>query len=176
MYIYDDCGNAIPTPACEVCGDSELGRIRSAGFIRSDVTIADPTDPTDWSGPIAAGTVLVIPNTQGEFDGGTAKIVPGYGQVHERRISSLFKLKFIDPNYIGNAQFYNSIQKDFNWKPFFVTETQVHLADRVAAIVPKAAVQNDDESEVVWEVECSWVSNDLPLPYDVPADTFVCEG
>ena len=108
MYIYDDCGNAIPTPACEVCGDIELGRIRSAGFIRSDVTIADPTDPTDWSGPIAAGTVLVIPNTQGEFDGGTAKIVPGYGQVHERRISSLFKLKFIDPNYIGNAQFYIS--------------------------------------------------------------------
>lgn len=120
MYIYDDCGNAIPTPACEVCGDIELGRIRSAGFIRSDVTIADPTDPTDWSGPIAAGTVLVIPNTQGEFDGGTAKIVPGYGQVHERRISSLFKLKFIDPNYIGNAQFYNSIQKDFNWKPFLL--------------------------------------------------------
>ena len=48
-----------------------------------------------------------------------------------------------------NANFWNDIKNSKNWKVGFRTETQVHLSDVVATIVPKQPIAEDKKAKNV---------------------------
>lgn len=174
IYYKSSCDIPIPDPVCDNCIEPEHGRIRSAGFMREDFAFNNISDPTEWENAINEKLIYVLPMTQGDFDGGTPKTAPGYGSVHLRLLTTDYKLKFKDPNYLANAGFWQAMQQTNNWIPFFVTETQVNIADKPCQIIAKAMVADDDMSEVVWDVECEWVSSNIPAPAPIPTGIFQC--
>lgn len=174
VYYGDECDELEDDHVCSDCDEREGARVRSFGFLREGVTFADPTSTAEWQAKVLSGDVVIIPKTNGTFDGGAPNYGPGFGDEDQRYINSTFKATYRDPNLKTNYNFYEGKKKSSRWKPFYRTESYIWMGDTVATIAPKAPVADDAKAEVVWEIEVSWISRVHPEPFDVPADIFDC--
>ncbi len=159
---------------CDDCEDPELGRIRGIAFIKDDFAFSNAASYTEWFNGIASGDIIIVPFTRGSFDGGTPKEGTGYGDQATKYIGSDYSLTYFDPNYAINRDFYNNIKRFQNYKVAYKTETLVHITDKVCQVLPKAPVQDDITSEVVWEIMVKWSSQNEPTPYTAPDAIFIC--
>ncbi|HEV2353219.1 MAG TPA: hypothetical protein VGR89_03205 [Puia sp.] len=173
QYYSSQCGIA-SNHSCDPCAALEAARVRSVAIISVDWAFSDPTDPAEWHAGIEAGMIVIIPETSGDFDGGTAKTITGFGDTPEQNLTYNFKLTYRDPNYSGNAPFYNSLMFNRNWLVAFRSDTLLHIADKPAVFKPKAQIPDDPQGIVIWEVECNWISKILPAPVQIPAGIFSC--
>lgn len=176
------CGDDLPVHICHDCPDGrvrEFARVRSGGFIRKGylaTLLATPTTLATWEAGIAAGNIIIIPESSGSYDPGDPKELPGYG---DRKVSygpREMTLNLNDPDYVDNYPFYNAII-DFNdLVPFFRTSTLVHIFDVPASIKAKDPVADDLEAEVIWNVECKVTSRNMPSKhlFATIADVFTC--
>ncbi len=178
LYQISACaGNEAPH-VCTGCPDTELGRVRSMAFYKKTYEWVDVEDPTEWQTAMDNGDVIVIPETNGSYDGGgTPKTAPGYGDTKTRLIASTFKISYKDPDYEPNYDFYNDKKAANNWIPIFRTENFIHVADATASFVPKDVVEDDVESEVIWQVDVEWSSRNHPSLHAIPEGIFdTCYG
>lgn len=169
-----DCDDDVPAHECSDCEDVEGAGIRGIAFIKEDYTIANPLLAADWVTGIESGDIIIIPKTRGSFDGGAPQTGPGFGNQKVRYKTTDYSLTYFDPGYTGNRAFYNAIKRQQNYKVAYLTETIVHLTDKVCQVLPKAPVVDDISGEVVWEVMVQWTSKNEPTHYVVPAGVFVC--
>ena len=174
VYYPAGCTAEVPDHYCNPCDALEHGRVRSVAFIDSAFDFVDPSDPTEWQAGIAAKSIIVIPATNGSFDGGSEVETPGYGDQQTKLTGYSFVLTYNDPNYKLNADFYNLLKRSRNYKIAFRTETLTHLSVNTVTVIPKNPVAEDLTSEVVWNVAVKWSEGDLPVPYDTPAGIFEC--
>lgn len=172
IYYPAACSEETVGHNCDPCEDKEHGRIRSVAFIHKSYTFADPTSPTEWSDAIAAGHIIIIPQTNGSYDGGAPKEGPGYGDSPSVYLGSDFSAKFKDPNYASNCAFYNGLKRSRNYKFAYVTETKVHIAGKTCVVLPKNPVADDLTSIVEWDVEVKWQDSDFACPYAIPEGIF----
>jgi len=169
LYYGSNCG-ALNTHQCDPCAPFEAARIRSVAVIHKDWVFNDPTDPAEWQAGIDAGKIFVIPATSGEFDGGTAKTITGFGDTPEQNLTYNFKVTYRDPNYKGNNAFYDALKFSRDFRIGFRSD----IADKTAVWTPKAAIPDDLQGIIVWEVEVAWISKTLPAPVNTPAGIFEC--
>lgn len=174
VYYPDACANEIPDHYCNECEPREHARIRSTAFIAKDFSFIDPSDPDEWEAGIAAKKIIIIPLTNGTFDGGSEVEGPGYGDQASSLNGYNFQAVYNDPNYGLNADFYNAIKNSRNQKFAYRTETKIHLTEVTVQVIPKNPVVEDLTGEVVWNVTVKWSDDDLPIPYDTPAGIFEC--
>lgn len=168
------CDDLELTHTCDECDDPELGRIRGIAFVKDDFAFSNASSYTEWFNGIGSGDIIIIPFTRGSFDGGTPKEGPGYGDQATKYIGSDYSLTYFDPNYESNRDFYNNIKRFQNYRIAYKTETLVHITDKVCQVMPKAPVADDITSEVVWEVNVKWSSNNEPDPAVAPDGIFIC--
>ncbi len=170
---YDTCNDILSPHYTRNCDDeNEHGRIRRGAFIHKSVIatiMADPTDNTAWTTAIAAGTILVMPELAGTFDGGTPKMGPGFGDEKERYIGSDFKAVIKDPLYKENWGFYKSLAGKSSYYFAYCTETQVHITGKPVTVASKNPVTDNVEDNVIWESDISWFESFSPAPHDAPA-------
>lgn len=175
--IYD-CDDAIIDPSCDPClTDLEQGRVRSVAFVHKDLYAAisaNPGDANTWAQGIADKKIFVIPETQGSFDGGSPVEVTGYGDVATKIVGYEFSVAYKDPSLKANQGFYNTIKGSTKWHVAFRTETQTRFSSKPATIIPKAPVEDDLNSEAVWDVEVKWSEKNQPVIFDTPDDIFTC--
>lgn len=174
VYYPSGCEAEVGDHYCNPCDPREHGRVRAAAFIANDFAFTDPTNPTEWRNGILNKKIIIIPETNGTFDGGTEVEGPGYGDQATQVTGYNFSATFNDPNYKLNADFYNAIKRSRNWRFAYKTETQVHLTQNTVSIIPKNPVADDIASDVVWNVLVKWSEGDLPVPYDEPSGIFTC--
>ena len=169
VYYPSGCDALIPDHICDPCEEIELGRIRSVAFIKNTFAFTDPSDPTEWEAGFAAGDIILIPQTKGNFDGGAEVEAPGYGDQATRLTGYNFQAQYQDPNYRLNCAFYNALKNSRQYKFAYRTQTQIHITDTTVQVIPKNPVQDDTTKEVVWDVIVKWSGSNLPCPYHVPA-------
>lgn len=174
VYYPAGCEAEIGDHYCNDCEAPENGRIRSSAFIASDFAFTDPTNPTEWITGIQAKKIIIIPKTNGTFDGGAEIEGPGYGDQATKLTGYNFTAVFNDPNYALNADFYNAIKRSRNWKYAYRTSSKTHITETTVSVIPKNPVTDDITSEVVWNVTVKWSDDDLPVPFDTPAGIFTC--
>lgn len=172
VYYPTGCDNVIPDHICDSCEAPELGRVSSVAFIKNTFAFVDPSDPTEWQAGFAADDIILIPFTKGTFDGGSEVETAGYGRQVTRLTGYNFQLQYQDPNYRLNCNFYNAIKNSRAYRVAYATETQIHIVDTTVQVIPKNPVQDDPNSEVVWDVLVKWGGKDLPCPFDLPAGIF----
>lgn len=168
-----DCDDADPVHSCSDCEDVELGRVRGIALIKVGYTIANPLLAADWITGINSGDIIIIPMTRGTFTP-TPKTGPGYGDQATKYIGTDYEVKFVDPSYNSNRNFYNTIKRYQNYRLAYKTETLVHIADKACQLLPGAPVQDDINSEIAWEVTANWTSQNEPTAYLCPSGVFVC--
>lgn len=173
-YTYyptdSNCGVLQPYQ-CRPCNIPELGRVSSIAIIDSSFVFLDPSNSTEWDAGILAGDIEVIWETQGLLDATTQEL-PGFGRRAFSNGGTTFNLTYFDPNTIRNVAFYNQLRNISDKTIAYVTETQVWLAGVPVTFTPKIPVQNDLLSQVNTEVAVKWISNNMPLPYDIPLGIF----
>lgn len=171
FYYPAGCDSALHHN-CDPCEADELGRIRGVAYIKKDYVFADPTSPAEWTAAITAGSIIIIPKTNGSYDGGTPKEGPGYGDSPSVYIGSDFVLKYKDPNYKSNCAFYNGLKRSRNYKVAFLTETLIHISAKACVVLPKHPVADALDSKVEWDVEVKWTDKDFPCPVAIPTGIF----
>lgn len=174
IYYPGGCDSLIPDHYCNDCETPEKGRIGSSAFIKDSFEFTNPSNAQEWINGIENKDIIIIPRTNGSFDGGSEVETTGYGRQATTLSGYNFQAIFNDPNYKLNADFYNEIKRSRNYRYAYVTETLVHITDVPVSVVPKNPVQDDITSDVVWNVTVKWASKDLPVPYDVPPGIFEC--
>lgn len=174
IYYPSGCDSDVPDHLCSNCSDIENARVRSVAFIKKGFTFTDPSSPAEWTAGILSKDIVMIPSTNGTFDGGAEQENDGYGDQKSKLTGYDFALNFKDPDYKGNGNFYNEIKRSRNYYVAWRTATQVHISDKVVEIIPKNPVTAPTTDEVVWDVTVKWSSEDLPIPYDAPLSVFTC--
>jgi hypothetical protein len=175
-YYPQGCDDSISTHICGTCGD-ELSRVRGVAFINKSYypsVAADPENISVWNAGIAAGDIVVIPETQGEFDGGSVTLGQGYGDTEEKVNSYTFTLTYMDPTYVGNRDFYNDIKKTQSWHVAFRSETVLGISDEPCVVIPTNPVANDLKVERVWNVQVKWTSENFVEESQIPSGLFTC--
>jgi hypothetical protein len=165
------CGEDLAAYVCNDCPEAEreLGRVRSVALIHKDylaTVMANPTDVTVWQTGIVSGMITIIPITAGSFDPGDPAQLKGYGDYKNSNGPREQTLSWFDPNYDQNYAFYNSLAKVRNRVVAYRTSSKIHIADKVATFNPKNAVEDDLETEVVWNVAAKFTSTELPSYHD----------
>ncbi len=171
IYYPAGCSDSL-AHNCDPCELDEHGRVRGVAYIKKGYVFADPTDPTEWTSAITAGIVIIIPKTNGSYDGGTPKEGPGYGDSPSTYLGSTFVLKYKDPNYKSNCAFYNGLKRSRNYKVAYLTETQIHITNKACVVLPKNPVVDDLTAKVEWDVEVKWDDNTFACPYNIPVGIF----
>lgn len=173
----DTCTSSIPFHACDPCQDVEQARIRSVAFVNSSfiaTLLASPSSTDVWENGIDDSLIIVIPDTNGSFDGGTPVEGPGFGSSPTKYMGSEFVLTYRDPNYVDNCDFYSAIQRSSSYHVAYVTETQVHISENTVTILPKAPITDSLTDMVLWEVTVKFQQFATPCPNDKPAGIFTC--
>ncbi len=183
MPYLDSYGNCIEdditTHVCQNCLNQvdEAAGIRGAALVHSsyyDTLAADPEDESTWQDGIDAGTIVVLPDTRGSFDGGTAISKPGWGGIKTITTGYDFKATIADRVYIENWAFYKSIFNKSSYHLVYVTGTQGHLTPVTVSFTPHAAVSEDVGDIVTWSTDVAWTDSFSPAPFTAPADIFKC--
>lgn len=170
------CAESEAQHTCHDCPESrvrEFARTRSGFFIKKAylaTLMADPTDAALWTAGIAAGDIIMLPQTSGSYDPGSPKELPGFGDRKVTYGPREMTLLLNDPDYADNYAFYNEIIDRTDLIPGFRTSSLIHIFDTVAAIKGSDPVADDLEAEVIWNVECKVVSKNLPSIHRMAAD------
>jgi hypothetical protein len=147
---------------CDPCEKTEGGGIRSFMAIRSGITIAVPLNLTALTAQVESGDVIILPATRGTYDGGTPKMVAGFGSQKERRTGADYVLQVKAPTYAENAGFMEALEKTDKWNLAFATETQLHIVTDDCNFTTKAPIEEGIDTDVLWNIEAKWFSKTKP--------------
>lgn len=164
---------------CGGCEDTadENARISSGAWVHSDayaVLKNDPTNAAIWEAQKLLGKIIILPELNGTFDGGTPKLVPGYGRLKERYSGSDFSSTAKDPVYAKNWDHYRSLVGKSSWHYAYNTSSKTHLTSVPVTVAPKNPITENLEDTVVWESTITWFEYFTPKPFDTPAGVFDC--
>jgi hypothetical protein len=177
MLIYKDCIEDMQELqyVCDPCEITEGGGVRSLCLLKKGTTIPNPYTQLDIDILVGAGLMHVMAETRGSFDGGTPKMITGYGDNKERQIGSDYVLQVKDPIFADNYEFWESVEKIEDWNIAFRTETQIAVVSDDVTITTKAPAEEGIDTEVVWDIECKWFSKNKPAiqPYSGKFDTIL---
>lgn len=157
--------------------DNELGRVSSAALIHKSFMqqlLNDPESETIWAAGITAGFIIVFPYTQGSFNGGEPIFGRGFATTEETLMAMKFQVDIVDPDYIGNDEFYNSVNGSRNFHIAFCTETIMMISDKACSIFAAAPIENDLKKEITFKLSAKWTFNKSPKQYSIPDNIFVC--
>lgn len=173
-YYPDTCGTKIPPHNCDPCADREYGRVRSVAFIKDSYNFVDPEDPAEWETAIQNGDVILIPAVHGSLPDPSEQLGVGYGDATETLLGFEYALQYFDPNYKENCDFYNALKRSQGYKVMYKSQTQGHITDVTVTVIPKPPIEDDLNSEVVWNVTVKWKDSDHPCPFTFPESVLEC--
>lgn len=177
MSLYYPTGNCgasatLPPYACNPCLDREFGRVRKLLLVKEDKVPADLTSKSAWVTALTAKDAIFLWKVNGEYDGGETEEIDGFGDVEKENGSTTHKLVIRDPYVKNNIDYYNAITTYTNYVPIFFTSSKMWYPGVPCSIKRKMAIENNLKSVVAVESTYTWVSDDLPEPFDIPADIF----
>lgn len=168
---YPVCPTTVPDPSCSDCPSKELGDVRSIFFVKNTFSFTDITDVSEWTTGITNADIVVFPYTRG-----TLEMTPtentGFGDQETTLDGYEYVLNVQEPQYQNNWSFWNAIKNSQEYHVGYRTETQVHLSDNEARIIPTAPIGDDKKGQVNWNIMCKWSQEDLVRPYDMPNSVF----
>lgn len=152
---------------CDACNDSERGRIRSLVLIKPGTVITtNPLTLSEWQTAIEAGNIVIIPNTSGSLED-AEKEGTGYGDAISRILGHDYTLNVKDPSYAENREFYEAAEK-VGWHAGWRTEKLLHLnTSAEVQLIATAPVEDNMDSDVVWNLKLKWTSDKKPLALPV---------
>ncbi len=176
MAYYPSNCNVVESHSACGCG-VELARVRYVALIHQSVyadIMSDPENPIIWQAAATSGMVIILPQTQGEYNGGEPIYSRGFGYSEQTLLAYNFSVSYKDPDYIGNLAHYNSIAGSRNFYIAFCSETVMRISQRPGTLVVSNPITNSLKDEVNFLINYKWTHNLMPLEYSIPDGVFVC--
>lgn len=170
-------GGTQPSYTCNNCPTIEYGRIRSAFLVKRSyysTLLASITTASAWTTGVSSADIIMIPQTQGSYDGGAVQELTGFGDSATMNGNTTHTAEFTDVNYADNCDFWNAIRDSREYIFGYRTSSMVHIpsSGAVATITPKNTVADDINSVVGWKVTAKWTDPDSPCGYTTPTTVF----
>lgn len=156
VHTIDDCYKELGRVRGVILFDDSVDVDTLIAKLESEEAADAATAKAIMDAGIAAGTIHVVPQTTGEYDGGTPHTADGY-EGDTRVLWHDYKLSFKDPSYSANKAFYEDAeqrQRRVAWR----TETLLHFADKKANLTATDPVEDNLSSTVTWNAEATWRS------------------
>lgn len=156
-------------PPCD--NDTKYNKVVMIALILDNATITDYKNNGQWAIDIASGAIRLIKDTQGNYDGGSATLAPGYGNQLEKVTGVKHTVNFMTKYRKKNWAFFNGL-RGLNVKAFaFVSGDNdvLQVIQKNAMFYAKASVTDDLAVERMFETQCTWSDQNIPQPFDVPA-------
>lgn len=169
--LTTDC-ETIPDYTCGPCGASEPGRIRGIAYVRKGVLVVDPHLDATWETLVGNGDAIMIPFTNGMYDGGKATKADGFGDQDSRSTGRKHQITYSHLDVVENVAFYDAMNYTNNFEIWFVTGTKLWKTGITAYIDAGAPIEGALDSEIVWKVTCEWSYKYNPFPYERPPTVF----
>ena len=134
----------------------------------------DPENPLYWQAGITAGLVILLPEVQGDYNGGEPIYSRGFGYSEETLTAYKFEVNYKDPDYAGNLPHYNSVTGSRNFYIAFCSESIMRISQRNGTLVASNPIANSLKEEVNFVLNYKWTNDLLPLEYAIPDGVFVC--
>lgn len=176
-YPGELCDNEVPQHVCDPCAETEKGRLRAVAYINKSVVAtiqAAPSDTAAWQAGIQAGTIRVIPEVLGSWNGGDPVTGTGYGDSKDKTTGRNCEANFKDPNYADNCSFYSELEKSRNWHLAFKSETMIHISAKPVTVFAKNPLTENLDDDVVWDVRNTWFQKAPVCPETAPDGIFDC--
>ncbi len=176
MNYYPSGCDTIDFNDCNVCV-TENGRVRKVALIHKNyfqTIIADPENVNNWLSGISTNKIIIYPETNGEFDGGVAKMGFGFATASETLIAYNFGVNITEPNYQGNRNHWNKLAGSRNYYLAFCSENIMNITTKVCNIVPTNKIDNELKAEVTWAVQLKWADFEIPTQHNIPDGVFQC--
>ena len=158
-----ECDDIEVVHTCTDCNTpAEPARLMSVFFMLDDFEFSNPALFSEWEAAILAGNVVVIPKTNGDFDGGTPQFEDGYGEELQQYVTTEFKANYKDRDLKANWAFYEGKKLSKRWRFGFRTKNYVFITNTPCTIVPRFPVENNIKGSVVWNVEVSCAERENP--------------
>ena len=152
-----------------LCSSNELARVRSIALVKATSVVSDPTSDAVWAALEASGDAVIMREIRGLYDGGAVVEAPGFGSQLVKIQNMNHTLTLTDPKTIDNIAFYNAMKRNsYQYRLWFLTETQVWETFGVPTFAPTMPVPEDISQEVYIVTAIKWQYEDLPTPYDKP--------
>ncbi len=159
--VYKECGGTEASKHyyCNPCDENvEHGGIRDIFLVKVGV---DVNNPDEIESAVESGDIIIIPKTRGSFDGGSPKMGAGFGSQKERLLGYDFTANVKVLNYRENYEFWQWAEKQ-EWRFGFWSENTAHLTDKGVTLNAKAPIEEDIETEIVWNIEVKWFDRKRP--------------
>lgn len=169
LTCESETGKAV-VHVCNPCSDKELGRVRGLFLFSSafkidefkealKATTADEAAKaaTILEEGITSGTLHLIPETSGSYNGGEPEYGDGYGDESQRLRNRNHEITFKDPSYAENEEFWSEVEKS-HWYVGWRTDKLIHIGDKPASVVTTDPIEDSIESDVTWNGTISWKS------------------
>jgi hypothetical protein len=171
-YPYSNSCGQLPAFLSDPCAAPEGGRLRHVAFVAPGVQFADWGDPLEWQAKAAAGQVILIPNTQGTYNGGESVTTEGFGEARQVATGRNHSATYAHREVAGNTAFYDALNFQQGWQFVFATENLLWLTHAPALVKAGAPVEAGVDSMVKWSVTVEWSSRHNPQPIPLPAGIF----
>lgn len=170
--ICDGAATAL-THTIDDC-NRELGRIRgvilfdenyAVETLMSKITSETPSVQQEalalLDAGIQAGSIILIPQTTGTYNGGEAKTTDAFRDGETRKLWDEYTLEFKDPSYWLNKDFWQAAEQR-RWRIAWRTETLLRYSDKAVNIIAKDPVEDNLQSTVTWNITATWKSKNKP--------------
>ena len=173
-YYPTTCDSVVPPHSCDPCLPREFGRVRAVAFIKEGFSFVDETNQAEWEAAIQNEDVILIPKVHGALPEPSEQMGQGYGDTVETLLGYEFTLTYFDRNYAENCDFYNALQGQQSYRFMYKTELKGHITSATVTVIPKAPIEDDLNSEVVWMVQVKWKDTSHACPFNFPAGVLKC--
>ena len=170
-HVIDDCNRELGRVRGVVLFDSAFDTAALIAKMKSSETSDQQAALSIINSGINDGSIIVIPETAGTFNGGESHSVDGFVEDETRILWNEYALEFRDPSYWQNKDFW-AIAENRKWKIAWRTESMLRFAPKVVNIEASDPVEDNLTSTITWNIKATWKSKIKPelLPIGVFAD------
>lgn len=170
------CDANVPDYISRDCGIDYAG-IVGIGLIKDDQSPsdADLEDPNWWEAEIIASpqSVYVIPNTRGEYNGGTATEQDGFGLQATVVTGADHTANIEVEGLIENRDFWEGVNRR-KWKVALITAGGLlYFIDVSSSVYAKINNAKSTKAMAFWSVDIKWQSFSNPKVLTAPEGIFV---
>lgn len=171
MPLY--CDDPIPQHQEDCCQNSP-GRIIAVAYIRSDATITDYTDISEWNVDITAGRIHVIKCVRGSKPPSESIEGEGFGREQSISISRNFTVNYSYSNVNDNIDFHNALNYSSGHRLAYYTQegTVYVVTDNSVNHNADYEIEEGLDTMLKWVVIDTWTDTQIPLGFVAPPAVF----
>lgn len=168
---YGNCSDIDVVITQDGCITPERGRIEYIAAVRTTETLADPSNPAQWTALLNSGKAFKMKGA-GDKPKGAPVTADGVGSQETRTVGRNQTINFVADDYADNIEEFNQLNFSTGYRLYYVTEEYVWDTGVAANFDIDTNIQRSTGTLIRAEMVITWSNPRLATPYARPLAIF----